>query len=133
EGFSWPGVARGRVPPHPACLYRREVILRLGGGYESGFGLAADTACTLRVAALGEVVFLPRVVVVFQLDGVSSRFEWSWRVHREKARAICAVAPAWVGRRYRWRWPVEALRATAAHCLRRAGLLPLWRRIKRVF
>lgn len=130
EPFGWPGVAAGRVPPHPGCLYRRSAALA-AGGYEPGVaGIAADTLLTLRVAAGTKPVFLDRVVAEFALDGVSSRFDWRWRVHRDKARAVRAAAPEWVWRRYRRRWPVEALRATASHLLARAGLLGAWRRFK---
>jgi len=129
--FSWVGVGVGKVPPHPSCLYRRDAAVA-AGGYPEAFGLAGDTVLTLRVAASGGVAHVPRVTALFSMDGVSSRFDWRWRVHRDKARAIREAAPDWVWRRYRWRWPLEALRATAAHLLRCCGLLGLWRRIKRV-
>ena len=130
--FSWAGIARGVVPPHQACLYRQSAAMA-AGGYPEHFGLTADTVLTLRVAHRGKIAFAPYLVANYPTDGVSSRFDWRWRVHRDKARAIRAAAPDWVWRRYRWRWPVEALRATASHLLRRCGLLGGWRRIKRAF
>lgn len=131
EAFSWEAVARGRVPPHPCCLYRRDAALAAGGYEPAHAGIAADTLLTLRVATKSKTGFVDHVVAEFVMDGVSSRFDWRWRVHRDKARAIRAAAPAWVWRRYRWRWPVEALRATASHLLACAGLLGAWRRLKR--
>lgn len=128
--FSWEAVAKGRVPPHQACVYRREAALA-AGGYPAGFGLVADTVLTLRVAGSGGVTFVEQTAAIYPTDGVSSRFDWRWRVHRDKARAIRAGAPTWVWRRYRWRWPFAALRATASHLLACVGLLGVWRALKR--
>jgi glycosyltransferase involved in cell wall biosynthesis len=130
EAFAFDRVATGRVPPHQAVLYRTEAA-RLAGGYDSALGVAADTALTLRVAASGTVAFFGEVVTLYPTDGVSSRFDWKWTLHRDKARAIQAAAPDWVWQRYRWRWPVEAVRATGSHLLRKCGLLGVWRRVKR--
>lgn len=128
--FSWENVGWGHVSPHPSCFYRRAAAVA-AGGYDESMGLAADTALTLRMAGAGLVVHVPRVVALYPMDGISSRFDWSWRVHRDKARAIRSAAPDWVWRRYRWWWSVEVLRATASHLLRKCGLLGVWRRIKR--
>jgi len=130
DAFSWDGVAHGRVPPHPACLYDRSAVLR-AGGYNEAAGIAADTKLTLQVGAGGRTRHVARVIAIYTMDGVSSRFDWRWRVHRDKARAIRAAAPAWVWARYRRRWPIEALRATASYLLRCAGLLGPWRALKR--
>ncbi|MFH1497156.1 MAG: glycosyltransferase family 2 protein [Verrucomicrobiota bacterium] len=129
DALSEAGIATGRLPPHQATFYRRSSALEVGG-YDLGHGLAADSHLTLRLFRSGPAKHVHRVVAVYPTDGVSSRFDWRWRVHRDKARAIKAAAPAWVWRRYRWRWPVEALRATASHLLRSVGLLGVWRRIK---
>lgn len=130
ECFTLEAVAAGRIPPHQACVYRRAAASD-AGGYPEGFGVACDTVLTLRIAQDNGAVFVEEIVSIYPADGISSRFDWRWRVHRDKARAIRAAAPDWVWRRYRWRWPVEALRATASHLLRRCGLLGVWRRIKR--
>jgi glycosyltransferase involved in cell wall biosynthesis len=130
QPFALESVALGRIPPHQACMYRR-TDARDAGGYPTGFGMASDTVLTLKIAQDKGAAFVGETVSIYPADGVSSRFDWRWRVHRDKARAIRAAAPDWVWRRYRWRWPVEALRATASHLLRQCGLLGVWRRIKR--
>lgn len=133
EPFSWRGVAFGRLPPHPGCFARRRALLALGG-FSTKFGIAADSAAILALVATGGGVdFMTANIAVFPVTGVSSRFDPTFRSLRDRARAVRALAPRWVGVVHTVWWPWTALRICASRVLALLGLLGAWRAVKRTF
>jgi glycosyltransferase len=92
----------GWVPPHPTFYLRREVVQKVGD-YDLSYITTADYDYMLRALALNNfrVRYIPRVVVDFQMGGISTK-DWgvtirgnleclrSRRVHLN-ARAIDAA------------------------------------------
>jgi glycosyltransferase len=66
----------GWVPPHPTLYLRREVVQKVGD-YDLSYITTADYDFMLRALALNNfrVRYIPRVVVDFQMGGISTR-DW---------------------------------------------------------
>jgi glycosyltransferase len=66
----------GWVPPHPTFYLRREVVQKVGS-YDLSYITTADYDYMLRALALNNfrVRYIPRVVVDFQMGGISTR-DW---------------------------------------------------------
>ena len=80
----------GWMPPHPTFYVRRSLYERLGG-FDTGFRIAADYECMLRLlgAATGRVAYVPEVQVRMRVGGMSNRSIGNiWRKSREDYRAI---------------------------------------------
>jgi glycosyltransferase len=66
----------GWVPPHPTFYLRREAVQKVGD-YDLSYITTADYDYMLRALALNDfrVRYIPRVVVDFQIGGISTR-DW---------------------------------------------------------
>ena len=74
---------RGWMPAHPTLYLRRGVYDRIGG-FDTGFGIAADYDLILRhfsTTTPARTLHLPRVLYKMRLGGVSNR---DWRRIRQK-------------------------------------------------
>lgn len=72
--FSRPALRRGWMPPHPS-LFVRTQLLRDIGGFDTGFRIAADYDCALRLFARERIrtAYIARNLVRMRLGGVSNR------------------------------------------------------------
>lgn len=77
---------RGGQVPHPAAMFRRQGLLRIGG-YRQVYELAEDLDLFLRLSEVGKLANLPRQLVFYRVHGgsVSEQF-------RPKQLEVAAMA-----------------------------------------
>lgn len=65
---------RGWMPPHPTFYVRRAIYLKCGP-FNTGYRIAADYDCILRIIGQGRVNmrYIPRVLIKMRVGGVSNR------------------------------------------------------------
>jgi glycosyltransferase len=88
--FSMGRLRRGWMPPHPT-LFVRTALLREIGGFNTGFRVAADYDCVLRLFARNglRVAYIEKELVRMRLGGVSNgSIAGVWRKSREDLHAL---------------------------------------------
>ncbi len=83
-------LASGWMPPHPTLYVRRSWYQRIGG-FDTGYRIAADYDCVLRLFSQPgfEVRYIPEVLVRMRVGGASNRsLKALWRKSSEDLRAL---------------------------------------------
>ncbi len=80
------GFLQGFMVPHPGTLHHR-TLFEEHGGFDESYRIAGDYEFMLRELKTRDAAFVDRVVVDFQLGGMSSRPPALWAALAEVARA----------------------------------------------
>lgn len=82
---------KGKFPPHPATLIKKEVMLKFHG-FNEKFKIAADTELIIKImlAYPDSIVYIPKVITEFSTGGISTNSKNRELMNTENNEILCS-------------------------------------------